>query len=502
MKKIIISLISIFLFSIFSNAGVGKYKVFKKDKYIGNINYYEVNEKIYLDLNDTVKILNSRKDLYSVSQRVILYINNKKLDVNKNKVNYDNIETLDLTKPFIIRASKYFILSDVFTSAVFSKVFEIKIDIDSKNKIIWIYEDINITSVKFFSYIEKTRVVVYMSKELKYSTDMVGKSLILTVFDGSYISQNETLNVNDGNIKDINIIQDKKTLKISVNTGENYGDYEISTLKNPDRIVMDIKQKNESEQIRIGNVIEPSNTESQSTQTFTLPDKLKKTSGKRVVVIDAGHGGKDPGGKVLFGKKEKQINLEIAKKLYQLFKNDDRFEAVLTRDSDEFIPLYQRSKIANDAKCDIFISIHSNAHKNKNENGYEIYFLSEKATDPWASDVADYENASVEYEDKVFDYTGAALVLHSLARNEYINEGSKIAAYITKEITKNTPFVNRGIKQAAFYVLRGTYCPGVLIEVGFMTNKKDKKNLDSSSVQNKVALSIYRGIIEYEKQNR
>ncbi|HPO95149.1 MAG TPA: N-acetylmuramoyl-L-alanine amidase, partial [Elusimicrobiales bacterium] len=80
--------------------------------------------------------------------------------------------------------------------------------------------------------------------------------------------------------------------------------------------------------------------------------------------------------------------------------------------------------------------------------------------------------------------------------------GSKIAAYITKEISKNTPFANRGIKQAAFYVLRGTYCPGVLVEVGFMTNKKDKANLDNSSVQEKVARSIYKGIAEYEKQHK
>ncbi|HOL61932.1 MAG TPA: N-acetylmuramoyl-L-alanine amidase [Elusimicrobiales bacterium] len=501
MKKIF-SVLSVFLFSISLYCGVGKYKVFKKDKYIGAINYYEVNEKIYFDLNDAVKILNARKDVYSVSSRVIIYLNGKKLNISKDSVNYDNLESINVSKPVIIRASRYFVLSDIFVNPLFSKVFEIKVDLDNKSKIMGIYEDINVTGIKFFSYIEKTRVVIYMSKELKYNTDVVGRSVILTVFEGSYITQNENLNVSDGNIKDINVSQDKKTLKVAINMGENYGSYDIFTLKDPDRIVIDIKPKVEAEENRIGKVIEPTSSASQSSATFVLPDKIKKNYDKKVIVIDAGHGGKDPGGRVLFGKKEKQINLEIAKKVYELFKKDPNFEPVLTRDSDEFIPLYERSKKANDLKCDIFVSIHSNAHKNKNENGYEIYFLSEKATDPWASDVADYENASVEYEDKVFDYTGAALVLHSLARNEYINEGSKIAAYITKEISKNTPFANRGIKQAAFYVLRGTYCPGVLVEVGFMTNKKDKANLDNSSVQEKVARSIYKGIAEYEKQHK
>jgi len=89
--------------------------------------------------------------------------------------------------------------------------------------------------------------------------------------------------------------------------------------------------------------------------------------------------------------------------------------------------------------------------------------------------------------------------LHSLARNEYINEGSKIAAYISKEYERNTPFINRGIKQAAFYVLRGTYAPGVLIEMGFMTNSQDQKKLSDHSVHKKIAKAIYEGILKYAK---
>jgi len=501
MKKFILFLISLSIFN-FAYCSIGKYKVFKKDNYIGNINYYEIDGKRYFDLNDVSKIFKSRKDIYPVSSRIILYINSKKLSIAKNKVSYDDIETLNISKAIIIRASKYFLLSDIFADHLFSKIFEIKLDIDNKNNIISIYEDINVTSVKFFSYIEKTRIVIYLSKDLDYQSDVVSRSVVITVMDGSYISQNEVISVNDGNVKDINITQDRKSLKVVINMGDNFGDYEVSKLKEPDRIIIDIKPAAQKEENRIEGVIPPSTPETQSTATISFPDKLKRDSDKKVIVIDPGHGGKDPGGNIAFGKKEKQINLEIGKKLYDMFKKDDRFEVFITRDNDEFIPLYQRSSMANDKKCDIFISIHANAHKNRKENGFEIYYLSEKATDPWASEVADYENASINYEDKVFDYSGAALVLHSIARNEYINEGSKIAAYITREVSKNTPFYVRGIKQAAFYVLRGTYCPAVLVEVGFMTNKKDKKNLDSESVQKQVAKSIYKGIIEYEKQDK
>lgn len=502
MKKVFLLFLSISLFSLASYGVVGKYKVFKKDSYIGSIEYYKLDERIYFNLNDLVKVLNGSKNIYSVSMKIVISLNSKKLIITKDSVNYDDIEKLNLPKSIITRGGKYFISSDVFINEYFAKIFEIKFDVDEKNKIISIYEDINVSAVKFFSYIEKTRVSVFMTEELKYNVELVGKVLTLTIFNASYVLSNETLNVNDGNVKDINISQDKRNLKVLIEIGENYGGYDVMVLKDPQRIVIDIKSKIEKEKNRLEISSASESGVVMDSASFTLPDKIKKKNEKKVVVIDPGHGGKDPGGKTIFGKKEKEINLEIAKRVYALFKKDDNFKVIITRDSDVFVPLYERSKIANDAKCDIFISIHANAHKNRRENGFEIYFLSEKANDPWANEVADYENASIKYEDITFDYTGAAIVLHSLARNEYINEGSKIAAYITKEMTKSTPFAPRGIKQAAFYVLRGTYCPGVLVEVGFMTNKKDKKNLDNPKVMDKVAYSIYRGVVNYDKEQK
>ncbi|MEF3280382.1 MAG: N-acetylmuramoyl-L-alanine amidase [Elusimicrobiota bacterium] len=500
-KKIFLFFIAISLFFPELQSGVGKYKVFKKDKYIGSAMYYENGERLYFSLNDIAKYLKAKKYIYSVSSKIMLVIDGKKLSIFKDKVDFNGVESFNILKPAILRGGEYFLATEIFTHLSFARIFEFKIDIDNKNKLIGIYEDINVTSIKFFSYMDKTRVVLYMALPLKYRTEIVGKSLVLTVFDASYVTQSENINVNDGNINQIKATQDPKVLKVTMDMGENFGEYESFTLKDPDRIVVDIKTRKDLTETRIGSVIsqQASDNEVLSTSSFVLPDKMKIDGSKKIIIIDPGHGGKDPGGKVIFGKKEKQINLEIAKKLYDLIKKDKKFEVYLTRDSDDFIPLYERSKFANDKKCDIFISIHANAHKNKSEKGFEVYFLSEKATDPWASEVADYENASISYEDGTFDYTGAALVLHSLARNEYINGGSILASYVSRELTKNTPFKNRGIKQAAFYVLRGSYCPGILIETGFMTNKEDKKNLDSTNVQQKIANSIYKGILEYDK---
>ena len=177
------------------------------------------------------------------------------------------------------------------------------------------------------------------------------------------------------------------------------------------------------------------------------------------------------------------------------------FKVLMTRTSDSFVPLQERSNIANDFKADLFISIHANASRHKRQQGFEIYFMSENASDPWAAEVADYENSAMRFEDEENAPDPAALLLHSLARNEYMNEGSKLSGLVVKEFSKRTPFVNRGVKQAAFYVLRGTYAPGILVEMGFMTNRKDQTNLCKLSVRKKIADSIYRGIKEYAKMN-
>lgn len=507
-KRIFLFLAGIYFLAVSLESAVSEYNVYRKGEYLGKVTVYQIDDRVYLESREFSKIIKAKRYIYSVSRKILFSINGRKLSVSRvdSTVNYDDIIEQKFQNPILVRANRYFVLSDIFTGENFSRIFELKIEVDSKNKRINIYEDMNITAVKYFSYLEKTRIVFYMSRKLEYKIDTTNNNLTLTILNGSYIKSNEKIEVGDGVLNSIDITQKEKALKVRISLSENYENYESFTLTDPHRIVIDLKsrKKDIEEKIEIKEILPSTSDNSIKESTgprFELPDKLRLDNEVKVIVIDPGHGGKDPGGRIKFGKKEKQINFEIALKLYDLLRRDKRFKVIITRNRDIFIPLYERSKIANDAKADLFISIHGNAHKSSKENGFEIYFLSEKATDPWASEVADYENASITYEDGVFDYSDAALVLHSIARNEYINEGSKLAAYVRKNMKKYTPFKDRGIKQAAFYVLRYTYAPGILIEVGFMTNTRDKKNLDSSYVQKKVALAIYEGVMDYAKAN-
>lgn len=495
MRRLLFLLIFLNVLSLY--AGVGRYKSFKKDSYRGSVTSYEIDNKVYFDLNDIAKLFNAGINIYSASGRIIFSISGKKLIIAQSSVSYNNVEERRFSRPAIFRGSRYFILSDIFTDPAFTKIFEVRCDIDRKNKTISLYDNINVTAVKYFYYIEKSRVVIYLSKKLHYDINLAGRTLVVSVKNGSYISSKDYINADDGVIKGVSVMQEKDSLKVMIELGPRYLSFDHSFEEEPYKIIIDLNPLKDEFPPRIEGA-------EKSTITVNLPDLIDTSKKERyVIVIDPGHGGKDFGGKVIFGKPEKQINLEIAKKLYELFLKDKRFEVKITRDKDEFVPLYERSRYANEVRCDIFISIHCNSHPRKrDENGFEIYFLSEKATDPWASEVAEYENASIQYEGGAFDYTAAAVVLHSIARNEYINQGSLLAGYVAKFMERSTPFKNRGIKQAAFYVLRGTYCPSILVEVGFMTNKKDKKNLDNEGVQRKVAASIYQGVVEYIKGKR
>jgi N-acetylmuramoyl-L-alanine amidase len=178
------------------------------------------------------------------------------------------------------------------------------------------------------------------------------------------------------------------------------------------------------------------------------------------------------------------------------------FEVKMTREDDKFLALHERSKISNDFNADLFVSIHTNAAKRTAANGFEVYFRSEKASDAEAAEVAAFENEALQYEETGLNF--AQVLLRSLAANEHMNESSKIAGYIrnTMFLTKGTGlFINRtgGIKQANFYVLKGVDSPAVLVELGYLSNPSDRRQLNNKNARVKMAQGIAAGVAQYAK---
>jgi N-acetylmuramoyl-L-alanine amidase len=221
-----------------------------------------------------------------------------------------------------------------------------------------------------------------------------------------------------------------------------------------------------------------------------------------VVVIDAGHGGKDPGAIGVNKVKEKEITLAIALKLGEILKKEmPDVKVIYTRMNDSFVDLYKRGKIANENNGKLFISIHCNSTKKKpsDANGTEVYLLRPGRTAE-AIEIAETENSVIEYEDNPDRYeklTDENFILVSMAHSSYMKYSEKFAELLDKEFDTNLKLNTRGVKQAGFYVLVGASMPSVLIETGFISNKDDEKFLKSKTGQQQLAESIFSSIKTY-----
>jgi N-acetylmuramoyl-L-alanine amidase len=220
---------------------------------------------------------------------------------------------------------------------------------------------------------------------------------------------------------------------------------------------------------------------------------------RRRVVVDAGHGGPDRGmtGPIGDGPRvvEKDITLAVAKRLAAALR-ERGYDVLMTRTTDTLIALADRGRIANQNHGDLFVSVHVNAANPTWKNpaaarGFETYFLAEAKTED-AKRVEQMENESVRFETGAYAPKGDPLsfVIADMAQNEHLRESSDLAALVQREMGKIHPGPDRGVRQANFAVLRGSYMPAVLVEIGFGTNSKEAAFLTSEARQERVAQAI------------
>jgi len=228
-------------------------------------------------------------------------------------------------------------------------------------------------------------------------------------------------------------------------------------------------------------------------------DKEKKKWQFDTIIIDPGHGGKDPGSVGYKGTKEKDIVLDVSKRLARKIQKNLRVKTILTRDEDVFIRLQDRTKFANTNEGDLFISIHVNSNESKKPYGFETYLL-RPGRNQEAINVALRENAVIELEGNKFEkLTDEQLIQATIAQSGFVQYSEQFAALIQEEIDKRVQSRNRGVKQAGFYVLMGASMPNVLIELGYISNPNEEKKLNSSSYRDMLATSIYYAILKYQK---
>lgn len=239
---------------------------------------------------------------------------------------------------------------------------------------------------------------------------------------------------------------------------------------------------------------QPSHAQSNKASQFTL-------------VIDAGHGGKDPGAIGRGGNREKNINLNVAKSFGNLVQNKyPEIKIVYTRTKDVFIPLKQRANIANKAKADLFISIHTNASKNSSARGCETFTLG-SGSNAEALAAAKYENEVILQEENFettyegFDPRSTeSYIMFELIRGHDMEKSISCAEHIQNRMVSFSKLSNRGVSSAGFLVLHQTAMPSILVELGFISNSAEEKFLSSSAGQEKLAKGIFDGFCKYYEE--
>ena len=215
------------------------------------------------------------------------------------------------------------------------------------------------------------------------------------------------------------------------------------------------------------------------------------------IILDAGHGGKDPGATGRSGVKEKNVVLDITKRLKRKLE-DKGFEVIMTRNSDKFISLEERTRIAARAKGDLFMSIHANANRSRSITGAEVYYPRESAPSLKSDD--DYEKNCKIYFNKISIDKNIPVVeriLTDMLSHHKQFESQQLAQYLSRNTLEDNETKSRGSKTAGFYVIKNTFMPAVLVEVGYLTNKNEEGLLKTNSYRQKIAEMLAKGIANY-----
>jgi len=303
---------------------------------------------------------------------------------------------------------------------------------------------------------------------------------------------------------DVSISRTRKGILILSIPTKPWKRYKWYVLQKPPRIVLDLYPA-PSPKTTIVKAPETSNTPSGQPQVATklppppiivAPSAASATKKDMIIVLDPGHGGKDPGALGRKGTREKDIVLKISNHLRNLLAKEANAKVFMTRESDVFIELEDRATFANQRKADLFISIHINSHPKKTIKGLELYHFGE-ASDPRALEVAARENGTpLEDNGPAWQF-----ILADKLHDKKIEDSQEFAWTTKKALVKYLkPFYkvkDHGVKTAPFFVLRMTTMPAILAEIAFISNPTEEKLLKSSTYQKRMAQGIFEGIKSY-----
>ncbi len=490
--------------------------------FIEHIELEDYDKKEYIDIDDMVKAFKMVKYWHPANQKVIIeyerykiemFIDNPKIIMGKN----DEKKILDMHDPLRIINGKIMIpLSFIYNNI--AEITEMKIIWDPKEKILKINKfEYNVTNVRVHPYPNFIRVAIDITKELDYKVEKQLSSRLAISITGGIIDTNKCkITAEDNLIKEIVSFQNKDIAMIYVDIKDKSATFKNFLLTNPYRIVIDITGTKIKEKVDTTLTVKPHESpafivekevkvkEKEITAQEKEPEEEKKSEKStkiNTIVIDPGHGGKDPGAIGPTGLKEKDAVIKIAKELRNLIVKYLGTRVILTREGDYFVSLEERTHIANFNHADLFISIHTNASFRSRSSGFEVFYFSASMNiDPYALAIVKKENSVMRLEDNKSKMNDIDIIVYDILQTEYVKESKEFALITQASLDIKMNNRNRGIKQGPFFVLRNARMPSILVESSFITNRRDEDNLRKDSHLNEIAKAVYNSIVKYKKK--
>ncbi len=491
-KLISVLMLSILLFAVFPDTVLSESGYIIHDQHIYPIEFTEKNDIQYVSLKRLKDIFNARLTFDKTRNSYIYRYKNRQCVLAPGKSLISVEGRLEFVSQPVIESGSDLLVPVEFIRKILPMIHFIPVEYNESSKAFIFGENSDPYNLKVnvLGRTEYQRLIVQAKETIPFRITRDNEIIKIKFLRKIILLPFKSKKLSDDIISEVSFEQESDSTILKIVLRDDPEDIKSMRFNNPFRIVLNFMRQKDK----------PERDTRQGTSPFDTRSWLESTE-LRTVVIDPGHGGENEGAIGPSGMLEKNITLQVARRLKRIIEeNIPNVKVVLTRDRDIDLSLKARTETTNNNKADLFISIHCNGSVKRNARGAEVYILSNDASDEAARVLAAMENqgAPASIGTQKGSRSSLTPILWELTQNEYMRESARLADQMQSELNQllNTP--ERGVKQAPFSILTGAIMPAVLVEIAFITNPEEEQKLKDSGYQDSIARALYRSILRFQ----
>ncbi|MFZ0391208.1 MAG: N-acetylmuramoyl-L-alanine amidase [Calditrichia bacterium] len=493
---------------IFPHAASGDISVSSGGGPAVKVPIWHVNNLAYISSLRLAKSLGYHTYLNEAKRKIVLYFPDYKIVVTANNAFIIiNEETYQMAAPALWDKGEIYVPVRYFVPLV-NRYTTLRLDFDAREEVLQVNKTgANLTQIRIEEKDNGTLIRIHTPHDFKkgeVTADMRAGWLHVDFYGGKVDEVTFKKTQPRGLVRKVKSFQYEQLASLAFLLKDTPHSTELVLNHSKNEVLVVLRTRDNLTEDELAELREEENSSKPSEDVRRQLEEERRKWLIDVVVIDAGHGGKDPGA-IGYGKtREKDVVLGIAKKLGEMINKElPGVKVIYTRSGDQFIPLRRRTQIANENNGKVFISIHANSNRKKSVSGFETYILGPQKGE-MAKSVVLKENAVINFEDSSSrqGYSGINQILATMAQNAFSRQSEYLAALVQQELDRNLRSLkipNRGVKQGPFWVMVGASMPNILVETGFVSNSYDSKILKTASHQYKIAEGIFKGLKRFKQ---